>query len=299
MFRFRQKFLRVDGHAIPLFTDADVPQDAESRRVYDQVFDIDSDANGAFSADLPGSRNKAIAYTMRHTVDTDSGPRVLGDYTFIQPPGGDDMNIASVRPVRLRDKPNRQADALHQVTLFHAIGAVTVAGGHVEMAMKRVLVTLRGGKNSDLAGEDVPADWKLLEDQLTKAAKPRETLLQKAVFELITEAGVRELREGRNDVVHGYWWLIPMGSDGLVSSRYYRPKKNDQQDPAQTHPTLHMLQQLAGDLFELAHKLDALVTPHWPLAIVPGLEGLNHPGFDAHLLSREGCSHHAEEVRRG
>ena len=25
--------------------------------------------------------------------------------------------------------------------------------------------------------------------------------------------------------------------------------------------------------------------------------GLNHPGFDAHLLSREGCSHHAEEIR--
>lgn len=26
---------------------------------------------------------------------------------------------------------------------------------------------------------------------------------------------------------------------------------------------------------------------------------LNRPEFDAHLLSREGCSHHAEEVRRG
>ncbi|WP_233211533.1 IS200/IS605 family transposase, partial [Mycobacterium sp. shizuoka-1] len=25
---------------------------------------------------------------------------------------------------------------------------------------------------------------------------------------------------------------------------------------------------------------------------------LNHPGFDAHLLSREGCLHHAEQVRR-
>ena len=26
---------------------------------------------------------------------------------------------------------------------------------------------------------------------------------------------------------------------------------------------------------------------------------MNRPGFDAHLLSREGNSHHAEEVRRG
>ncbi|WP_344255701.1 hypothetical protein [Mycolicibacterium llatzerense] len=265
-------FLHVDGHALPLFTDSDVPQDAESRREYNKVFDIAGGEGGTFTADLPGSTNRYIPYTLEHAVDTDTGTKVLSNYTFVQPPGGDDMNIASIRPVRIMSKPNRQADRLHQVRLFHAVGSVTVAGGHVEMAMKRVLVTLRDGKNSDLAAADVPADWSALEDKLTKAAKPQETPLQKAVFELLTRAGVNELREGRNDVVHGHWWLIPMGTDGLVSSRYYRPKKDQQQDPAQTHPTLQRLQQLASDLFDLAHELDALVTPHWPLAIVPGLE---------------------------
>jgi hypothetical protein len=260
-------FLHVDGHAIPLFTDSDVPNDAESRREYNKVVDIVSDENGAYSADLPGSANKAIPYTMHKTA----GAKVLVDYTFVQPPGGDDIDVASMRPVRIMAKPNRQADALHQVRLFHAVGAVTVAGGHVEMAMKRVLVTLRGGRNSDLAGEDVPAEWSILEDKLKKASKPQETPLQKAVFELLSGAGVGELREGRNDVVHGCWWLIPMGTDGLVSSRYFRQKKNQPQAPAQMHPTLQMLQQLAGDLFDLAHALDAMVAPVWPFAIVPGL----------------------------
>jgi hypothetical protein len=135
-----------------------------------------------------------------------------------------------------------------------------------------VLVTLRGGRNSDLAGVNVPAEWSILEDKLKKASKPRQTTLQKAVYELLSGADITNLRDGRNDVVHGYWGLIPMGTDGLVSSRYYRPKRNQPQAPAQIHPTLQMLQQLADDLFDLAHALEALVTPHWPIAIVPGLQ---------------------------
>ena len=273
-------FLHIDGYAIPLFTDSDVPNDAESRREYNKVVEIVSDENGVYSADLPGSANKAIPYTMHKTA----GGKVLVDYTFVQPPGRDDIDVASMRPVRIMAQPNRQADALHQVRLFHAVGAVTVAGGHVEMAMKRVLVTLRGGRNSDLAGEDVPAEWSILEDKLKKASKPQETPLQKAVFELLSAVGIGELREGRNDVVHGCWWLIPMGADGLVSSRYFRQKKNQPQAPAQMHPTLQMLQQLAGDLFDLAHALDALVAPVWPFAIVPGLN--RFPPGDIELDSR-------------
>jgi hypothetical protein len=260
--------VHVDGHAIPLFTDADIPADAESHEEYNKIVDTPLGDGGAISAVLPGSLDKAIPYTFL----TKSGTRVLADCTFIQPPGADDMNLASMRPVRIVGKPNRQADALHQVRLFHAVGSVAVAGGHVEIAMKRVLVTLRGGRNSDLAGADVPAEWSLLEDKLKKASKPKQTALQKSVFELLSGAEVPNLRDGRNDVVHGYWWLIPMGSDGLVSSRYYRPKKYQQQAPAQIHPTFEMLQQLAQDLFDLAHELEALVTPHWPLAIVPGLK---------------------------
>jgi hypothetical protein len=261
-------FVHVDGHAIPLFTDADIADDAESREEYNKIVSTPLGDGGAISAVLPGSLDKAIPYT----VLTESGTRVLADCTVVQPPGSDDMNLASMRPVRIMGKPNRQADALHQVRLFHAVGSVAVAGGHVEMAMKRVLVTLRGGQNSDLARAEVPAEWSILEDKLKRASKPHQTTLQKAVFELLAGAEVSSLRDGRNDVVHGYWWLIPMGTDGLVSSRYYRPKKHQQQAPAQIHPTLEMLEQLAGGLFDLAHALEALVTPHWPLAVVPGLK---------------------------
>lgn len=268
-------FLHIDGHAIPIFTEADVPDDAESRKEFNKIVTKPC-GDGAISEVLPGSLNKAIPYTFWQGSDTN----VVTDCTVVHPPGSDDMNIASMRPVRLKRKPNRQADALHQVQLFHAVGSVTVAGGHVEMAMKRVLVTLRGGKNSDLAAADVPAEWSVLEDKLKKAAKPQETDLQSEVFELLSRPEVADLRNGRNDVVHGCWWLIPMGTAGFVSSRYYRPRGNQPQDPAQIHTTLQTLQHLADDLFELAHGLDALVAPYWPLAIVPGEQGFGRGDID-------------------
>lgn len=261
-------FLRIDGHAIPIFTDADVPGDAESREEFNKIVTKPCGDDGAISVVLPGSLNKAIPYTFWQGSDTD----VVMDCTVVHPPGGDDMNIASIRPVRLKRRPNRQTDALHQVQLFHAVGSVTVAGGHVEMAMKRALVTIRGGKNSDLAAPDVPAEWSVLEDKLKKASKPQETDLQAAVFDLLSRPEVADLRNGRNDVVHGYWWLIPMGTAGLVSSRYYRPRGDQPQDPAQIHPTLQTLENLADDLFELACGLEALVAHYWPLAIVPGVQ---------------------------
>ncbi|MFA4081889.1 hypothetical protein [Mycobacteroides salmoniphilum] len=269
-------FLRVDGHEIPLFTDADVPGDAESHKEFGKHLTTPCADDGAISAVLPGSFDKAIPYTFWQGSDTN----VLMDCTVVHPPGGDDMNIASMRPVRLKNRPNGQTDALHQVQLFHAVGSVTVAGGHVEMAMKRVLVTLRGGKNSDLAAADVPAEWSTLEDRLLKSSKAQQTDLQRAVYDIVSKPEVAGLRDGRNDVVHGYWWLIPIGTAQLVSSRYYRPKANQPQDPAQMHPTLEMLQRLASDLFELAHALESLVTPYWPLAIIPGMERFGRGDFE-------------------
>ncbi len=51
-------------------------------------------------------------------------------------------------------------------------------------------------------------------------------------------------------------------------------------------------------LLALAAELDR-THPGAAASLREGLdETLNHPGFDAHLLSREGCLHHGEEVRR-
>jgi hypothetical protein len=271
-------FLHVDGHSIPLFTDADVPEDDESREEYDKVVTVPS-TDGAISAVLPGSADQAMMYTVR----VENATRVLSDYTFVRPPGTDDVDLASLRPFRVQGNSDRRIDKLHQVRLFHAVGSVAVAGGHVEMAMKRVLVTLRGGRNKDLAGPEVPAEWSSLQAKLEKASKPRRTDLQVAVAELFSGEEAARLRDGRNDVVHGYWWLIPVGANGLVSSRYYRP--NSKQAPAHIHPTLDLLQQLASELFDFANRLEAFVTPHWPLAIVPGIARVDS-GRDIVLVSR-------------
>lgn len=256
-------FLNVDGHAIPIFTEADFADD-EERAAFDKSVTGTSDPSGHLEVTLVGSDEKATMYDVH--ASTDSG--VVLDYTLVRPPGGAvPMSISSLRPFRVKGREDHQADALHQVRLFHAVGSVAVAGGHVEMAMKRVLVSLLGGQNHDLA--DVPADWSRLQSELERLSRKAETGLQAAVIELLSGHEATHLRESRNNVIHGYWWLIPMGRDELVVSRYFRP--NAQQQPANSHPSAATLQKLAGRLFAFAGRLEALVTPEWPLAIVPAL----------------------------
>ena len=117
------------------------------------------------------------------------------------------MDIASLRPLRVHGTQNHAVDALHQIWLFHAIGSVTVASSHVEMAMRKVLVSLRGGQNHDLSGDDIPAEWSRLHEALDTVCKTDVTDLKTKLKTLLDEAESAKLRERRNDLIHGYWWL--------------------------------------------------------------------------------------------
>ncbi len=59
-------------------------------------------------------------------------------------------------------------------------------------------------------------------------------------------------------------------------------------------------QPVGADLTRLlkALKLGALADTLPERAALARQHKLNHPGFDAHLLWREGRAHHAQEVRR-
>ena len=251
--------LEIDGHVIPLLTDADIPE--KDRHHYRTAVTAETDETGGFEVRLPASEDKAIAIEVH-------GPAPFGNYTLVRPPGGDiPMSISSLRPVRVEGRDDPKADAVHQVRLFHAVGSVAVAGGHVEMAMKKVLVTLQDGQNYDLA--DVPADWRVLQAQLEKSCRRTETELADAVEALLTKVDVTRLRENRNHVIHGYWWLIPINPGDVFASRYFHPNSN--QTPTNMHTTTATLQRLASSLFDFAGQLEALVTPYWPLAIVPAV----------------------------
>jgi hypothetical protein len=101
---------------------------------------------------------------------------------------------------------------------------------------------------------------------------------------LLDQAETAALREARNNIVHGYWWLIPM-SDRLYCARYFHPKSG--LAPANAQPKAEELQKLAGKLFAFAAQLEALVTPDWPLAIVPALGDYRGTGPSGDIELRE------------
>lgn len=252
--------IRVDGHEIPVLTEADLAD--EDRAAFANPVSAQIDASGYLEARLPGSNEKATMY------DVNASDMAM-DFTLVRPPGGEiPMSLSSLRPMRVEGRENPQADALHQVRLFHAVGSVTVAGGHVEMAMRKVLVSLRGGENEDLAGTEMPAEWSRLHAELEDLCADESTELKRSVKNLLGQAESAGMRETRNHIVHGYWWLIPM-SERLYCARYFHPKSG--LAPTNSRPKAEELQKFAGELFAFAAQLEALVTPEWPLAIVPAL----------------------------
>jgi hypothetical protein len=95
---------------------------------------------------------------------------------------------------------------------------------------------------------------------------------------LLEGAKANQLRDERNDVIHGYWWTVA-AHDRLINARYYRPRSGQQ--PMRIQTTLQAVQDIATKLFELAGKLDALVTPDWPIAIFTNREAARQSAEDA------------------
>lgn len=91
---------------------------------------------------------KGHDFTYQVVEDPDNARGVSFDLAL---PGRDEWNLASVR-VRRHGGPT-EADLAFREKLYRAIGAIAVAGGHVETAMKRVLL-VRTGSSADFSTVD-------------------------------------------------------------------------------------------------------------------------------------------------
>jgi hypothetical protein len=264
--------IRVDGHDIPVLTQADLTgeQLAEFVPVHAEIRD-----GHMTPTRLLGSTEKATLYdvSIPMKLGTKPGPHIR--YTLVRPPGGDvELNLAAIRPMRIAGQPVQEADVLHQIQLFHAIGAITVAGGHVEMAMRKVYLSLTG-ENRDLASPEVSGHWANLEDLLEKLCD-NTTDVRKKLKDVLDWSAEKTLRDRRNDAIHAYWWLFK--TDGWFhNSRYYPTKKKQKQSqpPVGFVVRPEAYHRLASMLFEFANRLEALVTPDWPIAIVPPRQLIN------------------------
>ena len=167
-----------------------------------------------------------------------------------------EFNLATVRVGR-HGGPNDRDQAFREL-LYPRIGAVTVAGGHVEAAMKRLLILLKkqGGKFSL-----VDKVWSDLHKMLATESR-RQGERQEALRPILQWALDNRLKERRDNVVHSYWWDF----DGVAvtRSRFFR-----REDGANIVSTLEELDEDVNLLSEYARRLDGLLGEDWPRAMLP------------------------------
>lgn len=178
------------------------------------------------------------------------------EYVMTIPTGTERMGIGILRPRRV-DGPTA-ADRAFQRSLFMVIGGITVAAGHVEMAMKQLIVKLTA---SDFDLGPVGGDmWQQLEEKLLKLCDGSTTQLRE-LKSVIEQSKGNKLRERRNDVIHGYWWTYDIGS--VRNVRHGRGGKDFVMRGALTE-----VADLGDALFKFANKLEKLCGDDWPYAIL-------------------------------
>jgi hypothetical protein len=94
--------IRVDGHDIPVLTEADLT--AEQRAQFVPVRTEIRDGRMQ-PARLLGSTEKATLHDVHMPMQVGSEPGPNLRYTLVRPPGGDvELNLQAIRPMRIHGK---------------------------------------------------------------------------------------------------------------------------------------------------------------------------------------------------
>jgi len=197
--------------------------------------------------------NHKFAYTMN--VELERPPLSYSmEVTTPARPNEASADSASVRYERLGGPV--AADFEFRGRLYERIGAVTVAGGHAEAAMKRVVLT------AELKGEsfnDVDLTWRGLVKRLQRIAGSEHEIAE-PLRSMLAWAERAKIKTRRDDVVHAYWWH--WANVGVSRSRFNRDGSS--YIVSGTVDDLSKLERDAAMIFEYARRLDDLVVSTWP-----------------------------------
>jgi hypothetical protein len=134
-----------------------------------------------------------------------------------------------------------------QAELFRGVGAVVVAGGHVEWGMQQVLLSIRTGCSFDGLENVWSMQWHDLAKAIRGEGKPHPRQPQISGV-MASEARLNRLR---NDVVHAYWAL-----DGGLRGARHTPKG----DRYIIVGGVEELSEMAEELFDFARRLGCLAS---------------------------------------
>jgi len=185
------------------------------------------------------------------------------EFDLSLPAGVSEVDMATVRLGR--HGGDAAADYAFRAQLYTRIGAVAVAGGHAETAMKRMLALLTGRKGHF---SDVDMNWSDLAKALRVEASKNPTAPgRENLGRVLAWADAEKVKQRRDDVIHAYWWIYE--GCGVSRSRFFR--KKDGPPGAQMTGSLEALEKDAELLFEYARRLDDLLGDHWAQAMLPRL----------------------------
>jgi hypothetical protein len=194
------------------------------------------------------------ARALRISENLDGG----GGISYVVSVGASEqLHLPAVRVAR-PDGLVTAADTTFRADLYRLIGAVVVAGGHVEAAMKRLLLVLRGDGGAGFS--EVDETWTTLTKELSEYARLDGERTGRLAT-LLDWGTKNRVKERRDNVVHAYWWHF----DGIGArrSRFFR-----KDDGAIMVGSLADLAEDADALFSYAQQLDDLVGPQWPIALL-------------------------------
>lgn len=176
--------------------------------------------------------------------------------TVVKRPNDGAQDIASFRYERLGGADGE--DLAFRDNLYRRIGAITVAGGHAEAAMKRVILS---AEEKGETFEDVDLNWTELVKRLKRLVAAGHPLEQ-PLSSILEWSQRHQLKKRRDDAVHSYWWH--WAGVGMSRSRFTRDGQS-----YIVSGTLDDLSQLDRDatlIFEYARRMDDLVVTEWPQA---------------------------------
>lgn len=190
-----------------------------------------------------------------HELKLQIGDNVLIDAELSLPDGDGAVALAESRVARMGG--DCAADLEFRAELHRAIGRVTVASGHVEAAMMRVIrvADFDGARFGRLTRDN----WSALVKRLERLGSSTHPLASQ-LTDLLDWAREKHLKETRDNVVHGYWWH--WAGVGVTSSRFMRD--GTARFVVSDRDGVAGLDEVASLLFAFADDLDALVQARWP-----------------------------------
>ena len=171
------------------------------------------------------------------------------------------VNVGTLTVGRIGGPSDR--DREQQDRIFHAVGRATVASGHIEAGMKRLVIVLRHLKNQFSL---VDKTWTDLERILEKESErviagDEHAELRRHVGNELKLASKYSLKAYRDNIVHGYIWDFDMPV--LLVGRFKR-----QSDGATLVWTIEEFETVAVRLYIYGLRLDSLVHGIWPEALL-------------------------------